>query len=89
MRGQSDPFLNAWTIHEGQRLFVKVARPPQRAYCGTPGRIVRAAEDGIAVACGRRGDPDARGLILLQVCTEDGPPVRAVDYFTEARGYLE
>ena len=30
VRGQSDPFLNAWTVHEGQRLFVKVARPPRR-----------------------------------------------------------
>ncbi|MEV6980947.1 methionyl-tRNA formyltransferase [Sphaerisporangium sp. NPDC051017] len=89
VRGQSDPFINAWTTHNGARLFVKVARPPERGYCGTPGRIIRAAEDGVAVACGRRGDPDARGLILLQVKTEDGPPVRAVDYFRKVRGYLE
>ncbi|MBB4701455.1 methionyl-tRNA formyltransferase [Sphaerisporangium siamense] len=89
VRGQSDPFLNAWTTHNGGRLYVKVARPPERGYCGTPGRVVRAAEGGVAVACGRRGDPDARGLILLQVATEDGPPVRAVDYFTKMGGYLE
>ena len=88
VRGQSDPFVNAWTTHKGNRLFVKAARPPQAGWCGTPGRIVRAADNGVAVACGRRGDPDARGLILLQVQPEGGPMMRATDYFTSIGGYL-
>lgn len=88
VRGQSDPFLNAWTTHQGLRLFVKAATPPERAYCGTPGRIIAQAEGGIAVACGHTPEPDARGLILLQVQTEGGPPVRAVDYFVRCGGYL-
>jgi methionyl-tRNA formyltransferase len=88
VRGQSDPFVNAWTEHLGHRLFVKVAALPERAYRGTPGRIVRAADGGVAVACGGGHDPDGRGLIVLQVQTEEGPPVRATDYFVKFGEYL-
>jgi methionyl-tRNA formyltransferase len=88
VRGQSDPFVNAWARHDGHRLFIKAAAVPDRAYGGTPGRIVKAAEGGITVACGSPADPDARGLVLLQVQTEQGPPVRAIDYFLKVRGYL-
>jgi methionyl-tRNA formyltransferase len=88
VRGQSDPFVNAWTTHDGLRLFIKAAAPPERAWCGTPGRIIAHAEGGVAVACGRTPDEDSRGLILLQVQTEGGPAVRAVDYFVRGSGYL-
>jgi methionyl-tRNA formyltransferase len=88
VRGQADPFINAWTEHLGQRLYVKAAAIPERAYRGTPGRIVKAADGGVAVACGGPRHPDGQGLILLQVQTEDGPPVRAVDYFLTFGGYL-
>jgi methionyl-tRNA formyltransferase len=88
VRGQSDPFLNAWTEHLGQRLYVKSAAVPERAYRGTPGRIFCAAEGGVAVACGGPQNPDGRGLIVLQVQTDEGPPVRAVDCLQDFRGYL-
>ncbi|MEO3746491.1 methionyl-tRNA formyltransferase [Plantactinospora sp. B5E13] len=88
IRGQSDPFVNAWTTHDGLRLWIKAASQPQRAHGGTPGRIIKAAEDGVAVACGQPGDPDARGVILLQVQADGAPPVRAVDYFLRFGDYL-
>ena len=88
IRGQSDPFVNAWTLHQGERLFVKAATVPTRSYCGTPGRVIRAAEGGVAVACGAPGSADSRGLILLAVQTDDGPPVRTVDYFVRFGEYL-
>jgi methionyl-tRNA formyltransferase len=88
VRAQSDPFVNAWTEHLGQRLYVKAAAVPERAYRGTPGRIFSAAEGGVAVACGGPRHPDGRGLILLHVQTEEGPPVRAIDYLPKFRGYL-
>lgn len=88
VRGQSEPFVNAWTLHNGLRLFVKAATMPSRAYRGTPGYVVTAADGGVAVVCGGHGASDGRGLILLQVQTEDGPPVRAVDYFRRVGDYL-
>lgn len=88
IRGQSDPFLNAWTTHDGQRLWVKAADRPSRTYGGTPGRVVRVEHSGVAVACGRPVDGEDRGILLLQVATDSGPPVRAVDYFCRAGGYL-
>jgi methionyl-tRNA formyltransferase len=88
VRGQSDPFINAWTTHDGFRLFVKAAAVPTRAYCGTAGRVVKAADGGVAVACGTPASHDARGVILLEVQTEDGPPVRAVDYFLRFGSYV-
>ena len=81
VRGQSDPFINAWTRHDGQRLFVKTAALPSRAYRGTPGHVVKRADDGVAVVCGGPDVENGRGLILLDVQTEDGPPMRAVEYF--------
>jgi methionyl-tRNA formyltransferase len=88
VRGQSDPFLNAWTECDGRRLFIKAAAIPKRAYRGTPGRIVKAADGGVAIACGGTRHPDGHGLIVQQVQTEDGPSVRAVDYFLRFGGYL-
>ncbi|MEV0395165.1 methionyl-tRNA formyltransferase [Polymorphospora rubra] len=88
VRGQSDPFVNAWTTHDGVRLRVKAATLPTRAHGGTPGRIVKADDGGVVIACGRPGDGDDRGVVLLEVATEDGPTVRAVDHFTAFGGYL-
>ncbi|GAB3157526.1 methionyl-tRNA formyltransferase [Micromonospora sonneratiae] len=88
VRGQSDPFVNAWTMHDGQRLWVKAAAPPSRCYGGTGGRIVKAGDGGVVIATGRPEHGDNRGIVLLQVALDGGPPVRAVDYFVKFGGYL-
>lgn len=88
IRGQSDPFVNAWTEHDGQRLWVKAATLPSRAYGGTPGRIVKSGDGGVVIATGVPEHGDDRGIVLLQVAVDDGPPVRAVDYFVKYGGYL-
>jgi len=88
VRGQSDPFINAWTMHDGRLLWVKAAAPTDRCYGGTPGRIVKIAEGGIIIATGRPEHGEDRGILLLQVALEDGPPVRAVDYFSLPSGHL-
>jgi len=88
IRGQSDPFLNAWTTHEGRRLWVKTAARPARSHGGTPGRIVRADDGGVVIACGRPADGLDRGIVLLDVAVDDGPVQRASDYFDRYGGYL-
>jgi methionyl-tRNA formyltransferase len=82
VRGQSDPFINAWTIHDGRRLWVRSACRPQRTHGGTPGRVVRTDNDGVVVACGGPSHGADRGVVLQEVAGEDGVPVQAVDYFT-------
>ncbi|MGH9157672.1 MAG: methionyl-tRNA formyltransferase [Acidimicrobiales bacterium] len=89
VRGQSDPFHNAWTRHQDRPLRIKTAAIPRRAYCGTPGRVIKAAEGGVAVACGSpRSSRDARGLILLDVQRDNDAPVRARDYFVRFGDHL-
>lgn len=88
IRGQSAPFINAWTTHDQLRLWIKAAAVPSRSYGGTPGRIVKHDGDGVAITCGRPSDRENQGIVLLQVATETGPPVRAVDYFLRLGGYL-
>jgi methionyl-tRNA formyltransferase len=88
VRGQSDPFVNAWTTYNGLRIAILAAAPPVRAYPGTPGRLIRAAEGGVAIACGHPERTDGRGLILLRIRPEDQPPIPATDYFRTFGGYL-
>jgi methionyl-tRNA formyltransferase len=88
IRGQSDPFVNAWTMYEGARLWVKSAKLPNRSYGGTPGRIVRSEEGGVVVASGRPADRDDRGVLLMEVATQGGSAVPAADLFTTFGGYL-
>lgn len=88
VRAQVDPFLNSWTTHRGRRLFVKWATPPRRAYCGTPGRVIKAAEGGVAIACGAPGAPDSRGLILRCVQPEGGDELDATELLDRPGEYL-
>jgi methionyl-tRNA formyltransferase len=88
IRGQSDPFVNAWTTHDGQRLWVKTATRPTRSHGGTPGRIVRGHNGGVVIACGTPSDADDRGIVLLEVAVENGPPLPASDHFLRYGGYL-
>ncbi|MBH1937093.1 methionyl-tRNA formyltransferase [Streptomyces sp. AV19] len=75
IRAQSDPFLNAWcTAADGRKLYVKRAKRPVRAYRGTPGRVVRHAEGGVAVSCGPSWAPGSDGIILLEAQWEGDRP---------------
>lgn len=88
IRSQSDPFINAWSWFENRRLRIKSARLPETTYCGTPGRLLRRAEGGVAIACGPVGKAESRGLILDRVETDDDCSVLAGDFFAKMGGYL-
>jgi methionyl-tRNA formyltransferase len=81
IRGQSDPYLNAWTTFDGRKVAIKSAALPDGGYCGTPGKVVRQAQGGVAVVCGQSGAPDALGIILLEVQVEGQPPAPAAEVF--------
>jgi methionyl-tRNA formyltransferase len=88
IRGQSDPFVNAWTTHDGFRLWIKAAALPDRSFGGTPGRVVKLDGGGVAISCGRTTDRSDRGILLLQVALDGTPPVRAIDYPFPIGSYL-
>lgn len=89
VRAQSDPYPNAYTHHRGERLRILAARPSQRRYGGTPGRIFLREGDGVAIVAG----PAARtgrepGLVVERVRTADGRDLPAATYFRSMGGYL-
>jgi methionyl-tRNA formyltransferase len=89
VRAQSDPYPNAFTHHDGQRVRIRSARVSQGRYGGTPGRIFYREGDGVVIVAG----PDARsgrehGLAITRVRTDDGQDHAATDYFRTMGGYL-
>lgn len=89
VRAQSDPYPNAFTHHDGQRVRILSARISTGRYGGTPGRIFYREGDGVVIVAG----PDARsgrehGLALTRVRTDDGRDHAATDYFRTMGGYL-
>ncbi|MEV5241115.1 methionyl-tRNA formyltransferase [Streptomyces cinnamoneus] len=72
VRAHSDPFVNAWCTFGGRKLYVKRAARPSRPHRGTPGRVVRHADGGVAVVCGRSWESGADGIVLLDVRPEHG-----------------
>jgi methionyl-tRNA formyltransferase len=83
VRAQADPYPNAFTTHEGRRLFVLRTSLPSRAYCGTPGRVACLSGGGVVVICGRAADTENQGVVLHRVALDGGSPIDAVAYFTE------
>jgi methionyl-tRNA formyltransferase len=89
VRAQADPYPNAFCFHEGRRLSVKRAGLPERAYCGTPGRVVRRTEHGVVVVCGSATAGHNQGLVLVEVQPEGGCAMPANDYFRCMGGTLD
>ncbi len=79
VRAQSDPFVNAWCLLDGGKLYIKTATFPARTYRGTPGRVVAHVGGGVAVVCGHSWSPDAHGVVLLEVARPGEPAGPATD----------
>jgi methionyl-tRNA formyltransferase len=89
IRAQSDPFTNAWCMVNGEKLYVKRAKEPCRSYRGTPGRVIKYAEDGVAVVCGPSWEARSDGIILLEVQGEGQQPQSATSFFKKLGAQLE
>lgn len=89
VRAQSDPYPNAFTFHDGERIRILRASVSQKCYGGTAGRVVMRDGAGVVVVAGptaHRGRN--QGLVIEQVRTEDGTEYPAVEYFSRMGGYL-
>ena len=88
IRAQSSPYPNAFTFHDGRKLYVKKASLPNRAFCGTPARVAYRLEEGVVVICGRCESGPNQGLVIREVQEEGKEAQSARDYFDRMGGYL-
>ncbi|MCK9926199.1 methionyl-tRNA formyltransferase [Frankia sp. Mgl5] len=89
VRAQCDPYPNAYTYRNGERLRIISAEVSKGVYGGTPGRIFIREGDGIVIVAGaeaRRGR--SHGLLVKTIRTDDGRELPATEYFTTMGGYL-
>lgn len=89
VRAQSDPYPNAFTYHNGNRIRVIEAAVSLANYGGTPGRVFIREGDGVVIVAGeeaRRGD--SPGLVIRTVRLDDGTTLPATKYFRTMGGYL-
>ncbi|CAI7975804.1 Formyl transferase domain protein [Frankia sp. Hr75.2] len=89
VRAQCDPYPNAYTYRNGERLRIVSAEVSKGIYGGTPGRIFIREGDGVVIVAGaeaRRGR--SHGLLVRTVRTDDGRELPATEYFTTMGGYL-
>lgn len=91
VRAQSDPYPNAYTFADGQRLRVLQASVTVACCGGTAGRVfARTADgDGVIIVCG----PDAHrgnnpGLVIERARDEEGREGPARAFFPRLGGYL-
>lgn len=89
IRGQSDPYPNAFTFYAGRQLKIKKASLPSMMYGGSPGRLVCRVADGVVVICGSGSHARGQGLVIDWVQEVGGEPVRALEYFDRMGQYLE
>jgi methionyl-tRNA formyltransferase len=91
VRAQSDPYPNAYTFADGQRLRVLQASISRDCCGGTAGRVLARTPDGdgVIIVCGpaahRGGNP---GLVIERVRDDDGREGPARAFFPRLGGYL-
>jgi methionyl-tRNA formyltransferase len=89
VRAQSDPYPNAFTHYNGERIRVLKASVSRGRYGGTPGRVFIPEGAGVVIVTGgdaRRGRN--HGLVIERIRTEDGTDLPATEYFRTMGGYL-
>ncbi|MFC4001765.1 methionyl-tRNA formyltransferase [Prauserella oleivorans] len=89
VRAQSDPYPNAFTFYQGERIRIVQASVSTGRYGGTPGRVFIPEDKGVVIVAGA----DARygrnhGLRIERVRTDDGTEYAATEFFRTMGGYL-
>jgi methionyl-tRNA formyltransferase len=88
IRALPDPFSNAYTYFQGEKIKIKKAARADKVYCGTPGRLICRRRNGVVVLCGKTGPHQPQGIIIEQVQDTDGKTYAANDYFLKMGLYL-
>ncbi|MCK9904948.1 methionyl-tRNA formyltransferase [Parafrankia colletiae] len=89
VRAQCDPYPNAFTYRNSERVRIVAAEVSKGCYGGTPGRIFIREGDGVVIVAGAQARHGrSRGLLVRTVRLDDGRELAATDYFTTMGGYL-
>lgn len=88
IRAQSDPYPNAYTFYEGQKVRIKQASLTPGCYAGTPGRIFCRLQSGVVTLAGPDTGGENQGVLVEVVQVGDGPPLQATDFFRRMGGYF-
>ncbi|MCF7887974.1 MAG: methionyl-tRNA formyltransferase, partial [Candidatus Omnitrophica bacterium] len=83
IRALSDPFPNAFTYFQGQKLKIKKASIPKKVYCGIPGRLVCREGKGVVILCGSKGINQPQGIVIETVQDHQGKTMPANQYFSK------
>ncbi|MCF7887210.1 MAG: methionyl-tRNA formyltransferase [Candidatus Omnitrophica bacterium] len=81
IRALSDPFPNAFTYFQGQKLKIKKASNTNKVYCGIPGRLVCREEKGVVVLSGSKGVNQPQGIVIEEIQDSQGKTMSAKQYF--------
>lgn len=65
IRAETEPFRGAFTYHGAEKIDILSARKIPHLYSGTPGRVIRAQEEGVVIMA------QDTGLLITQIRNED------------------
>jgi methionyl-tRNA formyltransferase len=88
VRAQSDPYPNAFTYYQGERVRVLKASVSRGRYGGTPGRVFIKEGDGVVIVAGAQARRGLPGLVIERVRLDDGSEMPATALFRSMGGYL-
>lgn len=89
VRALVDPYPNAHTYFQGQRLRIVAASVSQCRYGGTPGRVFIREGNGMVIVAGPNAYRGGNyGLVIERLRTDDGVEHDANDFFPHGGGYL-
>lgn len=89
VRAQSDPYPNAWTFHNSQRVAITKARVSRTPFGGTPGRIFYWEDDAMVIVAGANAHYGRdKGLAVEELKLADGTVLSAREYFSAGGGYF-
>lgn len=89
VRAQADPYPNAFTFHQGQRIRILSASVSEGRWGGTKGRIFCRQGTGVVIVCGPQPHRGRNhGLVIERLRTDDDREFRAGEFFPRMGGYL-
>jgi methionyl-tRNA formyltransferase len=89
VRAQADPYPNAFAYFGGERVRVLEASVSPSCLGGTPGRVFRREEGGVAIVCGPHSQAGTeQAIVLRRLRTDDGREHTGADFFRQMGGYL-
>ncbi|MCF7887204.1 MAG: methionyl-tRNA formyltransferase [Candidatus Omnitrophica bacterium] len=83
IRALADPFPNAHTYFQGEKIKIKKASIPKKVYCGISRRLICRQGKGVVALCGSIGVNQPQGIVVEEIQDSQGKRVPANQYFSK------